>query len=154
MLGAEVGQGEVRKALRDAAELAADGFDGQVEERRLRRREQKRDDGAGKAFGDARPEEDDRERRCGDGYGLPSHGAGVVEQQFDAREEFAGDGRSGEAEEILDLRGGDQERDAVGEADGHGTRNELTAVPRPVKPMMSSRTPAMTPTRAVRLRQT
>ena len=125
MLGAEVGQGEVGKALRDAAEFAADGFDGEVEEGDCGGREQQRDDGAGKAFGDARPEENDRERGCGDGYGLESDGAGVVKQEFDAREEFAGDGRSGEAEEILDLRGCDQERDAVGESDGDGAGDVL-----------------------------
>src|SRR5207253_3963151 len=68
------------------------------------------DDGAGKAFGDSWPEEDDCQRCCGDRYGLPSHGACIVEQYFDAREEFTGDWRSGEAEKVFDLRGCDQEQ--------------------------------------------
>ncbi len=125
VLGAEVGQGEVREALRDAAEFAADGFDGEMEDGDRGGREQERDDGAGQAFGDAWPEKDDGERGCGDGYGLPVHSAGVVKKEFDAREEFAGDGRCGEAEEVLDLRGGDEQRDAVGESDGDRARDEF-----------------------------
>src|SRR2546430_5012727 len=87
--------------------------------------EKERDDGTGQALGDSRPEEDDRERGCGDSHGLPSYGGCVVEQQFDAGEEFARDGRSGESEKIFDLRGGDEQRDAVGESYGDGTRDEL-----------------------------
>ena len=49
----------------------------------------------------------------------------MVEQQFDAREEFAGDRWSGEAEKVFDLGGCDQERDAVGESYGNGTGDEL-----------------------------
>ena len=49
----------------------------------------------------------------------------MVEKQFDAREEFAGDRWRGEAEEVLDLSGGDQEGNAVGESYGDGTWDEL-----------------------------
>ena len=100
-------------------------FDWEVEDGDCGGREQQRDDGAGKTLGDAWPEQDDRERGCGDGDGLPSHGAGVVKQQFDAREEFAGDRWGGEAEEVLDLGGCDEERDAVGKSDRDGAGDEL-----------------------------
>ena len=46
-------------------------------------------------------------------------------EQLHARQEFAGDCGRAQAEEVLDLRGGDQDGDAVGEADDDHARNEL-----------------------------
>ena len=84
---------------------------------------EQRDDGAGNAAGEARPEEDDGERGGADGDGLPVGGGGAAEEHFDAGEEVAGNGRGVEAEEVFDLGGGDEQGDAVGEADGDGARD-------------------------------
>ena len=52
-------------------------------------------------------------------------GGDVVGEEFDAGEEVAGDGGGCKSKEIFDLGGGDEEGDAVGEADGDGAGDVL-----------------------------
>ncbi len=78
VLGVEIGKREMREALGDAAEAAADGLDGEVEEGDGEGGEEERDDGSGNAPGEARQEQDDGQRSYGDGDGLPAGGGGVV----------------------------------------------------------------------------
>ena len=127
VLGVEVGKCEMREA---AGECRRSGC-------RWSRRaggkaatatvaSEERDDGAGNAPGEARQEQDDGERGCGDGDGLPADGGGVVRRArcMRARNSLGTGGRA-EAEEVFDLGGGDQQGDAVGEADDDGTGDEL-----------------------------
>ena len=58
--------------------------------------------------------------------------------------ELAGNLVDVQAEEIFDLRAGDQDRDAVGESETTGRGMNFTAEPMPVTPMMTSSTPAIT----------
>ena len=48
----------------------------------------------------------------------------MANEQLHARQKFAGNGADAEAEEVLDLRGGNQDGDAVGESDDHQARDE------------------------------
>ena len=49
----------------------------------------------------------------------------VGDEQAHAGQELAGNGAGAEAEEVLDLRGGDEDGDAVGEADDDRAGDEL-----------------------------
>ena len=125
VLRAEVGQGEVRQAAGNSTEAGPDGFDVEMEQGGGGCAGKDREDGAGYASIDARPDEDDGEGRGGDGDGGPLDGADVFGQHLHAGQEAAGDGRSPEAEEVFDLGRGDQQGDAVGEADDDRARDEL-----------------------------
>ena len=109
----------------DSAETRADGFHRQLEQDDGCGAEQESDDCAGDAIGEGAAENHHQHRACGQrgrGVGKRVEAAG---QSFHALPEDAGNFGELQAEEILYLRAGDQDGDAVGEADDDGARNEL-----------------------------
>ena len=113
----------MRKTLRDAAEPGADGFDRKMKDSGCGRCDEQRDDGAGNSQGDTWPEKNDGERCGSNCERLPMCGADGADEDSDALQEFAGNRRRREAKKVLDLRGGDEQGDAVGEADGDRARD-------------------------------
>ena len=107
--------------------------------------EQQRDDGAGKAFGDARPEEDDGER--GRGRRRTVCHRMVLAQRSSSlmrgRNSLGTGGVVRPRKSLICVEAMSSAMPLVNPmVTGRGMN--LTAVPRPVKPMMRSRTPAMT----------
>jgi len=139
-LPAEGRQLQVGQALRDAAELAADGLHRQVQHGGGQRGQHQHDDGAGhvrrEAVG-AMPPADvvqrhgvglgphHHQRQAGqpDGQCVGVEGRGMLEQHADLREEIGRQLGDLQAEQVLQLRQPDQHRDAVGEADDDGHRD-------------------------------
>ncbi len=124
VFGVKVGDGEWRQAARNAAEAGADGFDGKVKEDADGSTEEHGNDGGGHASREARQHQQNGQRA----ETKPERGwieAGPVRgKKLDAGKKLAGNGGGAEAEEVLDLGGGDQHGDAVGETDDDHAGNE------------------------------
>ena len=114
------------QCLRDAAEAAADRFHGEIEQRDGHRTRDEYQHRPRHARGPALwPCKQGGEGGHAQRHGRPLHRVEVFGQGADLREKFGGQRPGLQAEKILDLRQEDQHRDAVGEADDDGQRNEL-----------------------------
>ena len=131
-IGAERGNRDRRQAARDAAELRADGLHRQLEERHGGGADEQRDDRAGHAREPPRHEQDQRERGRRDRHRRPVDVSEVASpDERHPLEELARDSPMRESEEVLDLRRGDQQRDAVREAEHDRARDELHRLAQP-----------------------
>ena len=114
-----------RKAAGDAAELGADRLDRQLKSRDRDRAEDQRHDRAGHARQPPRHEQDERQRADAQRQRRRMERVHRLDEQFHAREKLARWVTDAQAEEVFDLGGGDQQGDAVGEAEDDGPRDEL-----------------------------
>jgi hypothetical protein len=124
VFGVEAGQCEGRQAARNAAEFAANGLDWKMEEEGDCRASQDGNDGGGNSASEARKQHEYGERTKAKSQCVGIEAGKVGSQQLHARKELAGNGGGAQAEEVLDLGGGDQDGDAVGEADDHHVGDE------------------------------
>ena len=147
MLGMKVGNGEGRQAARNAAESGADGFNGQMKSAD-RGAEEDGDDGSGNAFGDARQKirmaSVPSPRARADRLSVPEWAT----SSFMRGRNSLGTAACAQAEEVLDLRGGDEDGDSVGEADDHHARDEANHCAEAGKAHESRMMPAMSVTMA------
>ena len=109
----------------DFAKSRTDRLDGQVQELGERGGHDQRDKRAGNAGGDFGPHQDDRE--CGDGdHQRPRiHRVERVDIRIPFGQECRGHRLHLEAEQITDLAGEDDQRDAAREPDRHRERDEF-----------------------------
>ena len=122
-IGANLREAEAGQARRDPAEPAADRLNVEPERHAADGRDEQGDDRSRHAPRDSGPNENDGERGQCDAERLDIDRAEVSQQFAHPLEEFARHVIDRQAEKVLDLRGGDQDRDAVREADRHGPGN-------------------------------
>jgi hypothetical protein len=101
------------------------------------------DDGPWDALGELETENHDRDRKTGERGGRHGDGVPGRAEGFYAMEEVAGNVAHAESKEVANLSAGDEDGDAVCETDDDWRGKYLTAVPMPVMPRSTSRTPAI-----------
>jgi hypothetical protein len=119
------------QAARHAAKPGADGIHRPVRHGGRCRSCDEDDDAARNAAGEPAQEQDDGNGRTAQERGGEGGRTGAGQEQPDARDELAGHFSGLQAEQVPDLRAGDQHADAVGEPDHDGTRNVLDGGPEP-----------------------
>ncbi len=115
----KLGQCERGQTAGDAAEAGADGFDRKMQQCDGGGRAESDDNGAGDTLGIFQAENHDGQGSERHGGSLPGNGVRGLGERLHAVEEIARDVVHAQAEQVPDLSAGDQDGNAVGEADDH-----------------------------------